>query len=465
MAQTHSLDLEASSSQYAGVADTAALDITGNLTLMAWYTPESFATSAEHNIITKWRTTDNNRSYRLIVESAQLRLDTSSAGTAETQSTAAFTFVPGRTYHVAVSCSSTTATLYVDGRNIGTATCESSKFNSAAPFRVGANGNGTPSGFADGLIKDVRVFGSALTQAQIIAAAYSENYTGVTPAGEWNFNNAYTDSSGNGNTLTASGSPVFSTTIPWTKPSQGSGAQFIGNAVSWWTMDEASGSRADSVGSNTLTDNNTVLAATGVWSNAADFERTNSEYLSITDASQSGLDFSADFSVALWVNLETALSSGDMGVLDKYGSAGNRSYRIDLSHSGGTDRIEGFVSDDGTSVSNMTANFPSNLSTSTDYFIVASYDASAGTMNWYLNDSLFATVTGGKTSIFNSSANVFVGSVGGTAAFADGWYDEMSVYSTALDYGNVLDLYASGSGIPYSEAADTANAIFFGANF
>src|SRR5690348_11404000 len=53
--------------------------------------------------------------------------------------------------------------------------------------------------------------------------------------------------------------------------------------VGYWKLDEASGSRADSAGANTLTDNNTVAGLAGLISNAGDFERDNSESLSIAD--------------------------------------------------------------------------------------------------------------------------------------------------------------------------------------
>lgn len=60
----------------------------------------------------------------------------------------------------------------------------------------------------------------------------------------------------------------------------------------WWKNDEASGTRADYSGnSNTLTDNNTVTAREGFRANrSAYFNSANSEYLSITDAAQVGLD-------------------------------------------------------------------------------------------------------------------------------------------------------------------------------
>src|SRR3990167_3457147 len=105
MANTHSLDLELDSDpkQYASRADTASLSITGDLTIECWIKPES--TGILHNLVAKWDTTGNLRSYRLLHLSAtnlqfQVSPDgTSSAGTAQSN-----TNIPAGTWaHVAVT--------------------------------------------------------------------------------------------------------------------------------------------------------------------------------------------------------------------------------------------------------------------------------------------------------------------------------------------------------------------------
>lgn len=79
--------------------------------------------------------------------------------------------------------------------------------------------------------------------------------------------------------------------------------------VSYYKVDEASGTRVDALGPNDLTDNNTVLFAAGKVDSAADFEADNSENLSILDASQIGLDLPKGFTLMCWVKPET-LSAG-----------------------------------------------------------------------------------------------------------------------------------------------------------
>lgn len=87
----------------------------------------------------------------------------------------------------------------------------------------------------------------------------------------------------------------------------------IDNLVSAWELDEASGNRSDSHGSNTLTDTNTVGSTTGIISNAANFVGASSEYLTraSTDLGQTG-----DFAVEIWLNTThdaAALTKGLIG--------------------------------------------------------------------------------------------------------------------------------------------------------
>ena len=59
----------------------------------------------------------------------------------------------------------------------------------------------------------------------------------------------------------------------------GSASSLLTDLVSWWKLDEESGTRADAVGAHDLTDVNTVLYDTGVIGNSAKFDNTNGEYL------------------------------------------------------------------------------------------------------------------------------------------------------------------------------------------
>src|SRR5207247_6557818 len=100
--------------------------------------------------------------------------------------------------------------------------------------------------------------------------------------------------------------------------------------VSYWKLDDVSDgsgpvTRLDSVGSNHLTDNNTVASAPGKIGNGADFESANNEFFSITDASQNGLDITGDLTISCWVKFESVV--GIQAMTGKHDPTGNnRSY-------------------------------------------------------------------------------------------------------------------------------------------
>ena len=123
---------------------------------------------------------------------------------------------------------------------------------------------------------------------------------------------------------------------------EGTGVSFAGDSqralssglAGYWKLDESSSgagavSRTDSSGNgNTLTDNNTTPSGVGKFSNNADFEFDNNEYLSIADNSTlSTGDINFGFSV--WVNGETLPASGETrGIVAKDDLTTHLSYFI-----------------------------------------------------------------------------------------------------------------------------------------
>ena len=70
--------------------------------------------------------------------------------------------------------------------------------------------------YFDGKLNSLRVWSDIRTEAEIDANWKTSTPAGDNLQGSWYYNDDHNDDSGNGNTLTASGSPVFSTTIPYT---------------------------------------------------------------------------------------------------------------------------------------------------------------------------------------------------------------------------------------------------------
>lgn len=456
MAQTHSLDLENGSTQYAYVADHSDFDITGDLTFEAWVNLEALPSSGSHYYAGgKWDFDVAGRSYAFRIRNnggtMEAGMLTSTNGVAFTTASVSFPFVAGVWYHVVWTKSGTTFTLYVNGKSIGTGTVDATMYSGSASFCAGAilGSLGSVVGAFDGLIKDVRIFNDVRTASEIVSDARTQTVSDANLKGEWNFNNAYTDGSGLGHTLTAVNSPVFSTTIPWTAPTGAQGSTYLEtNLVSWWTLNETSGTRNDSKGTNHLTDNNTVLYAVGKKGNAADFESTNTEYLSITDASQSGLDFSGDCSFSMWVNLESKpADTSRFAFLSKFTTSGNWSYMVGYQRDDATS--DGLLFNTSSTGSNQAqANIAiADFSLATWYHVV--FVKSGSTAYAYVNGVYVGSGTVFST-IYNSSVDFRIGYEYGSATYMDGLIDEVAAYSRALHYGDVLDLYNAGNAITYT---------------
>lgn len=219
--------------------------------------------------------------------------------------------------------------------------------------------------------------------------------------------------------------------------------------ISWWPLDEASGARADSHGSNDLTDNNTVGQAVGKVGNAADFVAANSEYLSRADnASLSAGD--VDVSWGLWVYLDDKTAART--VLAKFLVTGNhREYWIQYNLD--TDRFQFVVSSDGGSgtIVTLEADNLGSPSINTWYFIVAWHDAAGNTLNIQVNNGTVDSVAH-TLGIYDGTASFVLGRIGDASAnYHDGRLDEVFMYKKVLSADERTWLYNDGDGRSYSD--------------
>ena len=242
--------------------------------------------------------------------------------------------------------------------------------------------------------------------------------------------------------------------------------------VSYWELDEASGTRADAHGSNDLTDNNTVGSATGIQGDGADIERDNNEYLSISDASQTGLDITGDLSVSGWVKLESyAPRFNAWQLAGKYRSSTNdRSYEFAVARdvSGNTTPgaadcvIRFYGTPNGTTTNSFSWDSTARLDTlgvtlGSWFHYVFIIDCTNNDMKCYLNGvEVAGTMFRSPSSIYNGSAPFEIGRYNSSGASSDGVIDEVGVWSRALSAADVTDLYNSGAGIPYEAAAGSS---------
>jgi len=212
--------------------------------------------------------------------------------------------------------------------------------------------------------------------------------------------------------------------------------------VSHWSCDEVSGVRYDSnlTTGNDLVDNNTVGSATGTRNLACDFESSNSEYLSISDVNQSGLE-PVNITISLWAKAESFSGYGLL-TKDTTAATGDFSYSVKYDPSNpypflGSYRI---------GASNRTVTTGTQISTSVWHHFVSSYDGT--TIKTYIDG--VATSTGAYSgSISYGSAPFLLGYFGYGGIYFDGLIDEITIFDSALSSSSVSAIYNGGVPLPY----------------
>lgn len=206
------------------------------------------------------------------------------------------------------------------------------------------------------------------------------------------------------------------------------------NIVSYWKLNETSGTRADSAGSNNLTDNNSVSYTTGKISNAATFVRSSSQSLSC--ASNASLQISGSFTMSMWIKFQTLTN------YNIFANKGNGAeFWIYTASNGGGDYQIG-------SGSVGSQQFPNGtFTTDTWYFIVFWWDSVGNQMGYSINNGTAVTAgTSGSPTV--GSSDFTLGSANGTH-YCDAYIDEVGRWSRVLTSAERTELYNGGAGLTY----------------
>ena len=208
------------------------------MTIECWVKLESLpsarAAGVQTNMIAKWEVNTDRRSYRLIGLQADNKptFSCSSDGTqVNNNSLSANTALStGAWTHLAVTYKASTATIthYLNGVNDGSGVITNTAIHdNNSDLVIGAANTLTAADeFYDGLIDEVRIWNVERTGAQILANYNKQllgNESGL--VAYYKLNNDYVDSTANAFTLTASGSPVFSTDVPFVGTGDATGLQ------------------------------------------------------------------------------------------------------------------------------------------------------------------------------------------------------------------------------------------------
>jgi hypothetical protein len=238
--------------------------------------------------------------------------------------------------------------------------------------------------------------------------------------------------------------------------------------ISCWDLEEASGTRIDAntTNSNDLTDVNTVLNAASVVGNGADFERTNTETLTITDATQTGLDITGDLSFATWWTPESQPAEADADALMFKWSASQASYGLIYANEA-NNSIKFYGYPTGCAGANESVQWILTATTGVPMHITVRHDVSGhasgnGTAELFINGASQGTRTNtAMTSFPNCTGTFSLSALGGVIQwYADGVMDVTEIYNRLLTDTEISNIYNGGSGVSCSNRSDSPTSRF-----
>lgn len=220
--------------------------------------------------------------------------------------------------------------------------------------------------------------------------------------------------------------------------------------ISHWKMDQSSGSRTDSHGTNLLTQVGSVLSGTGKFSICANFEAGDAAWLS--RASNATLQCgNIDWTFAAWLQLESKVTSGTILAKDN-DTAGNREFNFLYSQTVDRWAIRMFKATDVAAVANAD-NF-GVVPLATWCFVVAWHDSVNDTINIQVNNGAVNSVPTGGPAQAAGSAEFRVGNTGRSVpSYFDGLIDSLSFWKRTLSAYERTALYNGGNGLDYEAFA------------
>ena len=225
--------------------------------------------------------------------------------------------------------------------------------------------------------------------------------------------------------------------FPVLTPAQPASADspLLTDLVAYWTLDEASGTRADSVGANDLADTGGVEQATGTIGQAASFPSAT-KYLSIADNADLSTG-DVGFTVAGWVYPTNLSGAQAKMIASKWNAA--EEYTLYLTNGGST----------GNAVFHYGATAVTGGAVSLDawYFVVGWYDPDLDTVYVQVNNGTVAETA--TTAPSDGSSSFMLGSLDGSVGQFFGRIDSVGVWKRMLTSDERMMLYNAGVGCAY----------------
>ena len=224
--------------------------------------------------------------------------------------------------------------------------------------------------------------------------------------------------------------------------------------ISWWKLDETTGTRVDSNGYNDLDQSSASApgySSTAKWGNSMDIEATNSEYRARNYSDLVGLNIGDnDFTMGGWFRWENIISGYSHYMVGKWDDvSGNyREYLLFMSESTRSARF--YVSADGSSSANAANS--QYISTGTWYLVIGWHDASANYIYCQVNNNTPAS-TAWSNGINSGFSQQFKLGCTRTGNGFDGLVDEFFCYDRVLTSTERTQIYNSGNGATYGAQA------------
>jgi len=243
-------------------------------------------------------------------------------------------------------------------------------------------------------------------------------------------------------------------------PFGGAGSTLLNGLVSWWWLNETNGVREDSVGSNDLTDNNTVGYTAGKIGNAAAFVAASQQSIA-GDSLKLPDPFDQSFTISYWVRAN-ALNAPTWGFTNVAGISGTTG----LSSAYNTHPSSELVNytfrlgETGGGAGALLANAWGAVELNGDKLgwqhIILTWDGTTFRLNWNDTTKDSATMAGGTTAESWKGAQVFqFGAFHALSSWSDADISDAMIYDRVLSAAEQTALYGLGAGKfhPFTDAS------------
>jgi len=182
-------------------------------------------------------------------------------------------------------------------------------------------------------------------------------------------------------------------------------------------------------------------------SNTKSFRNTSSQWASITDANQTGLDFSGDFTFETWIKFNDLYGDANYeGITGKL-SVGNASWQLFMYNSSGS-KLRAIHYGE----SEQSKLFSWTPSDDTWYHLAVVFDVGSS-ITCYVDGSSIGSQSLSNTYTVDAAAPVVIGSLSSTFTatyLLDGWLDETIYWSDVRTSTEIGESYNSGDGKEYT---------------